>query len=173
MSEFETLIGLLLVAVILAAAARRVGALYPAFLALGGAVLAFVPGMPAFTIDPELALALFVAPVLLDAAYDTSPRDLRDNWAHPENPRRREPPERRDRSVDLPSRSWRGGGECILAESRRAGIPARGGRQRRCRSRARVALSPGGDACARRADVDHRRLRFRPFSAARRFRFVA
>jgi CPA1 family monovalent cation:H+ antiporter len=27
-----------------------------------------------------LALALFVAPVLLDAAYDTSPRDLRDNW---------------------------------------------------------------------------------------------
>ena len=27
-----------------------------------------------------MALALFVAPVLLDAAYDTSPRDLRDNW---------------------------------------------------------------------------------------------
>ena len=26
-------------------------------------------------------LALFVAPVLLDAAYDASPRDLRDNWA--------------------------------------------------------------------------------------------
>jgi hypothetical protein len=25
-------------------------------------------------------LALFVAPVLLDAAYDTSLRDLRDNW---------------------------------------------------------------------------------------------
>ena len=30
---------------------------------------------------PELALALFVAPVLLDAAYDTSLRDLKDNWA--------------------------------------------------------------------------------------------
>ena len=26
-------------------------------------------------------MALFVAPVLLDAAYDASPRDLRDNWA--------------------------------------------------------------------------------------------
>src|SRR5262245_11110762 len=81
MGEFETLIGLLLVAVMLAAAARRVGAPYPAFLALGGAVLAFVPGMPVFTLEPGLALALFVAPVLLDAAYDTSPRDLRDNWA--------------------------------------------------------------------------------------------
>ncbi len=65
----------------LAALARRVGAPYPVFLALGGAILAFVPGAPSFTVLPELALALFVAPVLLDAAYDASPRDLRDNWA--------------------------------------------------------------------------------------------
>src|SRR5262249_14540393 len=35
---------------------------------------------PLFTVPPELALALFVAPVLLDAAYDASPRDLKDNW---------------------------------------------------------------------------------------------
>jgi CPA1 family monovalent cation:H+ antiporter len=49
-------------------------------MALGGAVLAFIPGAPRIVLDPELALALFVAPVLLDAAYDTSPRDLRDNW---------------------------------------------------------------------------------------------
>ena len=80
MSGFESLLGVLLVAVLLAAVARRVGAPYPAFLALGGAVLAFVPGAPRFSIDPEVALALFVAPVLLDAAYDSSPRDLKDNW---------------------------------------------------------------------------------------------
>src|SRR6516162_7408659 len=48
---------------------------------LGGALLAFLPGTPRFTVPPELALALFVAPVLLDAAYDASLRDLRDNWA--------------------------------------------------------------------------------------------
>jgi len=81
MHEFETLIGLLLVAVTLAAVARRIGAPYPALLALGGAVLAFVPGAPVFSIPPDLALALFVAPVLLDAAYDASPRDLKENWA--------------------------------------------------------------------------------------------
>ena len=80
MSEFEALLGLLLAAVVLAALARRIGAPYPAFLALGGAVLAFVPGTPAFSIEPRLALALFVAPVLLDAAFDASPRDLRNNW---------------------------------------------------------------------------------------------
>src|SRR6188472_4477023 len=80
MRELEALIGLVLAAVILAAAARRIGAPYPVFLALGGALLAFVPGAPSVAVPPELVLALFVAPVLLDAAYDTSLRDLRDNW---------------------------------------------------------------------------------------------
>src|SRR6266850_8528280 len=80
MRQLETLLGLVIAAVILAALARRVRAPYPVFLALGGALLAFVPGAPTFTVPPELALALFVAPVLLDAAYDASPRDLKDNW---------------------------------------------------------------------------------------------
>src|SRR5580704_8942308 len=80
MRELEQLLGLFVVAVILAAGARRVGAPYPVFLAFGGALLAFLPGAPSFSVAPELALALFVAPVLLDAAYDTSLRDLRDNW---------------------------------------------------------------------------------------------
>jgi monovalent cation/hydrogen antiporter len=80
MRELEQILGLFVAAVILAAGARRVGAPYPVFLALGGALLAFLPGAPAFSVPPELALALFVAPVLLDAAYDASLRDLRDNW---------------------------------------------------------------------------------------------
>ena len=81
MRELEQLLGLFLAAVTLAAGARRIGAPYPVFLALGGALLAFLPGAPSFTVPPELALALFVAPILLDAAYDASPRDLRENWA--------------------------------------------------------------------------------------------
>jgi len=80
MRELETVIALVVAAVILAAWARRVGAPYPVFLAVGGALLAFVPGAPPFTVPPELALALFLAPVLLDAAYDSSLRDLKDNW---------------------------------------------------------------------------------------------
>jgi monovalent cation/hydrogen antiporter len=78
--ELEHLLGLFVAAVILAAGARRVGAPYPVFLAIGGALIAFLPGAPPFILPPELALALFVAPVLLDAAYDTSLRDLRENW---------------------------------------------------------------------------------------------
>ena len=80
MHLFELALVLLLGAVLLAALARRVGAPYPALLALGGAALAFVPGAPTITIAPELILALFVAPVLLEAAYTSSLRDLQDNW---------------------------------------------------------------------------------------------
>jgi monovalent cation/hydrogen antiporter len=80
LTEFVALLGLLLAAVILAALARQVGVPYPVFLAVGGACLAFVPGAPALAIEPRLALALFVAPVLLDAAFDSSPRDMRENW---------------------------------------------------------------------------------------------
>ena len=49
-------------------------------MAIAGAALALIPGVPSMVLDPELALALFVAPVLLDAAFDASRRDLRDNW---------------------------------------------------------------------------------------------
>ena len=80
MISFEWIIGLLVGAVLLSAFARRIGVPYPTFLALGGMLIAFLPVAPAWTLEPSLALALFVAPVLLDAAYDTSLRDLRDNW---------------------------------------------------------------------------------------------
>jgi CPA1 family monovalent cation:H+ antiporter len=78
---FELVIGLLFVGALLALWARRVGLPYPALLALVGAMLALVPGTPTVVLDPDLALALFVAPTLLDAAYDASPRDLRRNLA--------------------------------------------------------------------------------------------
>ena len=80
MHDFEWIIALLLGAVALSALARRLAVPYPVFLALGGAALAFIPGSPAWALDPALALALFVAPVLLDAAFDTSLRDLRAAW---------------------------------------------------------------------------------------------
>jgi Na+/H+ antiporter len=77
---FEAILALLLGATMLSSFARRVGIPYPALLALGGAALAFIPGAPHLELPPDLILALFVAPVLLDAAYDASLRDLRANW---------------------------------------------------------------------------------------------
>jgi monovalent cation/hydrogen antiporter len=79
-AQFELIIALLLAGVLLASIARRLKMPYPVLLAGLGAVLAFAPNLPDLTLDPQLTLALFVAPVLLDAAYDVSLRDLKDNW---------------------------------------------------------------------------------------------
>jgi CPA1 family monovalent cation:H+ antiporter len=81
MLVFETILILLLGATVLSALARRMRVPYPTLLALGGAAVALVPGGPRLVLPPELILALFVAPVLLDAAFDASLRDLRKNWA--------------------------------------------------------------------------------------------
>src|SRR6185295_3427807 len=80
MRVFEFVIALLLIGAALTAVARRIGAPYPALVALAGAGLALLPFTPTLVLDPQLALALFVAPVLLDAAFDASQRDLRANW---------------------------------------------------------------------------------------------
>ncbi|RWC62106.1 sodium:proton antiporter [Mesorhizobium sp.] len=77
MALFELTLVLLLIAVALTALSRQLEVPYPSLLALAGVGIAFVPGAPTIEIDPELALALFIAPVLLDAAYDTSLRDLK------------------------------------------------------------------------------------------------
>jgi len=80
MRVFEFVIALLLIGAGLTALARRIGAPYPALVALAGAALALIPFTPTLVLDPQLALTLFVAPVLLDAAFDASQRDLRANW---------------------------------------------------------------------------------------------
>lgn len=79
---FETIIILLLGAAVLSVIAKRIHIPYPTLLAIGGACVALLPfpGAPRLDLSPELILALFVAPVLLDAAHDTSLRDLKSYW---------------------------------------------------------------------------------------------
>jgi monovalent cation/hydrogen antiporter len=43
-----------------------------AALLIGGGALAFLPGIPEISLDPELALVLFLPPLLLDGAYYTA-----------------------------------------------------------------------------------------------------
>lgn len=80
MVMFETILVLLLGAVLLSMLANARGIPYPTLLAIAGAGLALVPGLPSPAFPPDLILALFVAPILLDAAHDMSWRDLRRNW---------------------------------------------------------------------------------------------
>src|SRR6202162_4960210 len=77
MLMLEWVLVLLLAAVVLTNLAERLAVPYPSLLAIAGAGLAFLPFAPVIRIEPDLALALFVAPALLDSAFDTSPRELR------------------------------------------------------------------------------------------------
>src|SRR5256714_8179563 len=80
MQIFQWLLVLLACAVCLTACARFFKLPYPSLLALGGTAIALLPNAPVLKLDPQLTLALFVAPVLLDAAFDTSLRDLKRYW---------------------------------------------------------------------------------------------
>jgi len=71
MPMFEWILVLLLAAVILTNLAERLAVPYRPCSRLQASVL--LPAVrPQIRIEPELALALFVAPALLDAAFDTS-----------------------------------------------------------------------------------------------------
>lgn len=80
MALFESLLSLLLVAVLLLRASRWFSVPYPSLLALAGVGVAALPFDTDIAIEPHLVLALFIAPALLDSAYDTSPREIRRHW---------------------------------------------------------------------------------------------
>jgi CPA1 family monovalent cation:H+ antiporter len=80
MSVFESLLALLFVALGLLQLSRKIAVPYPTMLALAGVAVAALPWAPSIQIEPALALALFIAPALLDAAYDLAPRAVRRDW---------------------------------------------------------------------------------------------
>ena len=79
MAEIELICLLLMVVAALDIVARKVGLPYPVLLVLSGLALSFVPYLPHVGFDPELALLVFLPPLLYPAALFTSWRDFRRN----------------------------------------------------------------------------------------------
>ncbi|WP_380871983.1 sodium:proton antiporter [Sphingomonas sp. DBB INV C78] len=80
MTFFESLLALLAIAILLLQVSRRTAIPYPALLAAAGVALALIPGAPTIMLDPHTALALFIAPVLVDAAFDFPMVTVRQFW---------------------------------------------------------------------------------------------
>ena len=80
MTFFESLLALLAIAILLLQVSRRLTIPYPTMLAAAGVVIGLVPGAPRIVLDPHTALALFIAPVLVDAAYDFPVGTVRRLW---------------------------------------------------------------------------------------------
>src|SRR4028119_1421129 len=71
MHLFEILLGLLAACVALALLARRLNLPLAVILVIGGMALALIPGLPTVELDPQLALVLFLPPLLQASAYRT------------------------------------------------------------------------------------------------------
>jgi Na+/H+ antiporter len=67
---------ILLASLLIALAAKRLGQPYPIALVIGGLCLAAIPGIPNITLDPNVVFYILLPPVLFEAAYFTSWRDL-------------------------------------------------------------------------------------------------
>jgi Na+/H+ antiporter len=80
MQLFEITLVLLTIAVVFLQVARHLKIPYPSLLALAGGCVALLPFAPHVGIQPQLALALFVAPAVLDTAFDMPPREMLRNW---------------------------------------------------------------------------------------------
>lgn len=77
--QFEFLVVLLIVIAVLEVVARRLRFPPAAAFILGGSVLALLPGVPAFSIDPGLVLLVFLPPLLMTGGYFTAWADFRAN----------------------------------------------------------------------------------------------
>ncbi|MBB4153982.1 CPA1 family monovalent cation:H+ antiporter [Sphingomonas jinjuensis] len=80
-AEFELIIAMFLVIVGLHYVAQRLSLPPSAALIVGGGAVAFVPGLPAVAIDPELVLVLFLPPLLMDGAWFTAIAPFRRHMA--------------------------------------------------------------------------------------------
>ncbi|MBL7782214.1 MAG: Na+/H+ antiporter [Saprospiraceae bacterium] len=56
--------------------AKRVGIAYPIVLVVAGLLVCFIPGLPRYEISPDLIFVLFLPPLLYEAAWDTSWKEL-------------------------------------------------------------------------------------------------
>jgi CPA1 family monovalent cation:H+ antiporter len=79
MELVQIVLGLVAVCIALAVAARWAGLPYAVMLILGGGAIAFIPGLPNIGLDPDVALAFFLPPLLQASAYRTDWRAFRAN----------------------------------------------------------------------------------------------
>jgi CPA1 family monovalent cation:H+ antiporter len=80
MALFESILTLLLLAIVLLQVSRRLAIPYPTMLALAGVGVAALPWAPVIHIDSNLVMTLFIAPAILDAAFDFPARALKRYW---------------------------------------------------------------------------------------------
>lgn len=76
MDHFPFYLGLIVAIVLLIMLADKIKVAYPILLVIAGSVISFIPGIPALHINPELIFVIFLPPLLYDAAFAISWKEL-------------------------------------------------------------------------------------------------
>src|SRR5690606_22017266 len=74
--HFPFYIGLLIVILLLIMLAKKLRIAYPIVLVIAGLLISFIPGLPRVHIEPELIFIIFLPPLLYEAAWSTSWKEL-------------------------------------------------------------------------------------------------
>lgn len=78
-SQYEFLVALIVTVIVLELLARRLRFPSTAAFILGGGALALVPGIPTFSMNPDLVLLVFLPPLLMNGGYQTGWAEFREN----------------------------------------------------------------------------------------------
>src|SRR5712664_3596140 len=74
--HFPFYLSLILAIVLLIMLANKIKVAYPVLLVLAGLAISLIPGIPATHIDPGLIFIIFLPPLLYDAAWSISGKEL-------------------------------------------------------------------------------------------------
>jgi len=74
--QFPFYLAIIILIILLILLANRIKVAYPILLVLGGLAASFIPGIPPIKIDPELIFIIFLPPLLYEAAWTISWKEL-------------------------------------------------------------------------------------------------
>lgn len=76
LENFTFFLGIVLLIILVIMFANKLKIAYPILLVLAGLAISFIPGIPVFKIDPELIFIIFLPPLLYEAAWNNSWKEL-------------------------------------------------------------------------------------------------
>jgi Na+/H+ antiporter, bacterial form len=74
------LLAMVALIVLLNMLAKKLEIAYPILLVVAGLLISFIPGLPMVKIDPDLIFFIFLPPLLFDAAWSASFKEMRKWW---------------------------------------------------------------------------------------------
>ena len=77
---FPLFIAMITAIVLLEMLATKLRVAYPILLVLAGLIVSFIPSLPVVTIDPDVIFLIFLPPLLCEAAWSISYKEMKKWW---------------------------------------------------------------------------------------------